>query len=68
MKFLFVLSFSLMIQAPVAPEFQKADLNKDGLISHQEVLDCIESYFYGSQQFSEEELVGLIDYFFEQGS
>ena len=68
MKFLLILSFPLLINAPTAPEFEQADLNKDGVISEQEILDCIESYIYGSQQFSEEELVELIDYFFEQGS
>ena len=49
--------------SPVPQEFQAADLNQNQLIEYNEIITCIEDFFYGNRRFSERELIDLIDYF-----
>ncbi len=47
-------------------EFKPADLNKDGVISSQEISAAIDAFFDGSGDYTVEKLHKLIDFFFEQ--
>lgn len=55
------------IQVKLPKKFKYADVDKDGLISQDEISLGIDSYFEGNKHFSPEIINELIDYFFEQG-
>ena len=47
-------------------EIRPADLNKDGIISVDEIARIIDGFFEGTNEFNVEKINKLIDYFFDQ--